>query len=98
MIPIACATFIIPEFTKPTTMTVVAEEDCMIAVTAVPSKTPLIGVLVSLYKISSSFSPAAFLSPSPMRDMPNRKSATPLSNDKIDVIPMSIFILRNRSI
>ena len=29
------------------------------AVTAVPSKTPLIGVLVSLYKISSSFSPAA---------------------------------------
>ena len=38
MIPIACATFIIPEFTKPTTITVVAEEDWMIAVTAVPSE------------------------------------------------------------
>ena len=27
MIPIACATFIIPEFTNPTTITVVAEDD-----------------------------------------------------------------------
>ena len=26
MIPIACATFIMPEFTKPTTITVVADE------------------------------------------------------------------------
>jgi len=48
MIPIACATFIIPEFTKPTTITVVAEEDWMIAVTAVPSSTPFNGVFVSL--------------------------------------------------
>lgn len=62
MMPIACATFIMPEFTKPTTMTVVAEEDCMIAVTAVPRRTPLIGVLVSLYKISSSFSCSLFQS------------------------------------
>ncbi len=98
MMPIACATFIMPEFTKPTTMTVVADEDCMIAVTAVPKSTPLIGVFVSLYNISSSFSPAAFFSPSPIRDIPNRKSATPLSNDKIDVIPMSIFFLRSNQI
>ena len=27
MMPIACESFIIPEFTKPTTITVVAEED-----------------------------------------------------------------------
>ena len=67
----------------------------MIAVTAVPRRTPLIGVLVSLYKISSSFSPAAFFSPSPIRDMPNRNRATPLSNDKIDVMPMSFSFLRS---
>ena len=48
MIPMAWATFIIPEFTNPTTMTVVAEEDWMMAVTAVPRRIPFKGVLVSL--------------------------------------------------
>jgi len=36
-----------PELTKPTTKTEVAEEDCITAVTPVPSSTPLRGVLVS---------------------------------------------------
>ena len=43
-----CITFIIPEFTKPTTITEVAEEDWMIAVTPAPSKIPFTGLLVSL--------------------------------------------------
>ncbi len=90
IIPIACATFIIPAFTKPTTITVVADDDWITAVTAVPNSTPLIGVLVSLYKISSNFSPAAFFNPSPISDIPNRNNATPLSSAKIDVIPISI--------
>ena len=34
-----------PELTKPTTMTLVAEEDWMTAVMPVPSRTPLSGVL-----------------------------------------------------
>ena len=45
--PMACLTCIMPEFTKPTTITEVAEEDWITAVTAVPSKTPLRGVLLS---------------------------------------------------
>ena len=41
----ACSSFIMPEFTKPTTITEVADEDWIIAVTAVPRKTPFSGVL-----------------------------------------------------
>jgi len=43
-----------PELTKPTTITEVAEEDWITAVTPVPSRTPLMGVLVRLYNTSSS--------------------------------------------
>lgn len=46
--PMACLTFMTPEFTKPTTMTDVAEEDWMMAVTPVPSRTPLMGLPESL--------------------------------------------------
>ena len=38
--PMACLTFIMPELTKPTTITEVAEEDWITAVTPVPSSTP----------------------------------------------------------
>lgn len=48
MTPMACRTFIMPELTKPTTITEVAEEDWMTAVTAVPSSTPFSGVPDSL--------------------------------------------------
>ena len=40
----AWESFIMPEFTKPTTITEVAEDDWMTAVTAAPSRTPLSGV------------------------------------------------------
>ena len=46
--PMACLTCIMPEFTKPTTITEVAEEDWMMAVTPVPSSTPLMGLPESL--------------------------------------------------
>ena len=48
MIPIACVRFIIPEFTKPTTITEVAEEDWITAVTPAPSNMPFRGVPDSL--------------------------------------------------
>ena len=51
MIPIACFKFIIPEFTNPTTITVVAEELCIIAVTPAPNKKPLNLLDVSFSKI-----------------------------------------------
>ena len=44
MIAMACSSFIMPEFTKPTTITDVAEEDWITAVTPVPSSSPFTGV------------------------------------------------------
>ena len=40
MMDMACFIFIIPEFTKPTTMTDVAEDDWITAVTPVPNRIP----------------------------------------------------------
>ena len=80
-IPIACLSFIIPEFTKPTTITEVADDDCMTAVTPVPRSTPFNGVLVSLYNNISRLFPATILRPSPIRAIPNRNSATPLRSE-----------------
>ena len=68
-----------PEFTKPTTMTEVADEDCMTAVTPAPSSRPLRGVPESLKRMSSIWLPATFFRPSPMRPMPKRNSAMPPS-------------------
>lgn len=48
IIPIACFILIIPALTNPTTITEVADDDCIIAVTPVPRSTPLRGVLLSL--------------------------------------------------
>ena len=45
MIAIAWRSFIIAELTKPTTITLVADEDWITAVTPVPSKMPLSGLL-----------------------------------------------------
>ena len=44
MMAMAWRSFIMAELTKPTTMTLVAEEDWITAVTPVPSKMPLSGV------------------------------------------------------
>ena len=70
MMLIACATFIIPEFTKPTIITVVAPDDCIMAVTTVPSSSPFAGVLVSLYSMFSILLPATFFKLSPIMDIP----------------------------
>lgn len=60
MMPTAWVSFIIPEFTKPTTMTVVADDDWMIAVTPAPKRTALIGFDVSFSRILSSLPPESF--------------------------------------
>jgi hypothetical protein len=83
IIPMACFSFIIPEFTKPITITVVAEDDWITLVTAVPSATPFSGVFVIRYRKASSLFPATIFRPSPINDIPNRNNATPLSNDNI---------------
>ena len=45
MTEIACLNFIMPELTKPTTITDVAEDDWMTPVTPAPSSSPRRGVL-----------------------------------------------------
>ena len=66
-----------PELTKPTTITVVADEDWITAVTPAPSNTAFIGLEVSFSNILSSLPPDAFESPSPMISIPYKKSARP---------------------
>ena len=78
MMPIACLSFIIMEFTNPMTITVVADEDWITQVTPAPSATPLSGVFVILYRNASSLFPATSFSASPMSIIPYRNIATPL--------------------
>ena len=77
MIPIAWESFMIPEFTKPTTITVVADEDWITAVTPAPSSTALNGFDVRLSKIRSNFPPDIFSRPPPITLIPYRNIARP---------------------
>ena len=74
---IACRSVISPELTNPTTMTVVADELCIIAVTPSPVRKPIITLLVILSSSVRSRLPARRSSACPMRFMPNRKSDSP---------------------
>ena len=67
---IACVRFIRPAFTKPTTITVVAEELWMIAVTNAPSRMPISLFCVRTSRIFFILEPAAFCRPSAMMFMP----------------------------
>ena len=67
---IACERRMMPEFTKPTSITVVADDDCTTAVTRTPSRRPLKRFEVSFSKICSSFPPASFSSLSLIRLIP----------------------------
>ena len=82
-----------PELTKPTTITDVAEDDCITAVTPVPSNMPFKGVLERRNRISSSLLPATFFRLSPMSAMPNRNSATPPKSSSTFEIPKIAYLL-----
>ena len=58
MTPTACFSVMMPELTKPTTMTVVAEEDWMTAVTAMPRRKPLKTLELILARMVCSLPPA----------------------------------------
>ena len=77
MTPIACDSDIKPAVTKPTSMTVVTEEDWMIAVTKAPVSRPMIRLVVSLPKIAFMRLPATLFSASAICSMPKRKTARP---------------------
>ena len=59
-----------PELTKPTIVTVVAEDDCIIAVTPAPNSTPLSRLLVSFSSIDARRPPDSFSSPWPICCIP----------------------------
>ena len=82
IIPIACDSFIIPEFTNPTSITVVADDDCMTAVTPAPNNTAFSGFEVSFSRIRSSFPPETFSNPPPITFIPYKNKANPPSNDR----------------
>ena len=66
-----------PEFTRPTSMTVTAEEDWIVAVIAMPSSRALSGLSVILRRIFSSLPPAIFSRPFDIVCIPKRKNARP---------------------
>ena len=81
MTPTACSKVIMPELTKPTTMTVVAEEDWITAVTAMPSRKPLGTLELIFARIVCNLPPAIRSRAEPMVSMPNRNRASPPSRD-----------------
>ena len=87
--PTALDKLIIPELTKPTTITVVAEDDWIIAVTPAPSNTAINLLEVSFSRIISSLPPDAFLRPSPNTSIPYKNRASPPINVKKPKISMS---------
>ncbi len=90
--PDACIRFISPEFTKLTTITVVALEDWMIAVNTIPTIIPINRFLVKNSSMLRIFAPAAFSSPSLIIFIPYRKNPSPPSSIKIVVILIRILL------
>jgi len=79
VMPTDCPNVIIPAFTKPTSITVVAPDDCINAVNKAPNTTALYLFVVHLLSMPRSFCPAACCKLSLMYFIPKRNSARPLS-------------------
>jgi len=77
MMPTAWCSCMMPLLTKPTTITVVAEELWITAVTPRPSRKPLRGLSLSLERMTCSLPPACCSSDSPIRFIPYKKRARP---------------------
>ena len=82
IIETACFNFSTPELTNATTMTVVAEEDWMTAVTPAPSSTPLSLLDTNRSNRLSIFPPETTFNPSPNIDMPKSSILKPPNNSK----------------
>ena len=91
MMPTDCDSVMMPELTNPTTMTVVAEEDCIRAVTTSPSRKPLNLLEVSLLKIVFIWLPAKRSSAWLMTFIPKRNKASPPRSSNTSLIPISAF-------
>ena len=99
----ACLRVISPELTKPTTITVVADDDWMTAVMTAPTSTPRIRLEVSFSRIPFSRSPATASRLLLIICIPHRKRPSPPSSIKTysgficnvppDIIPRAAFAL-----
>ena len=83
MIHTACFKVIMPELTKPTTITVVAEEDWTTAVMPAPTATPRKRLAVSFSRMRFMRLPAAASRPELIICIPYRNSASPPSRPRI---------------
>ena len=98
----ACRSVISPELTKPTTITVVADELWMMAVMPRPVRKPANTLLVILSSSVRSLPPARRSSAWPIRFIPNRNRHSPpimVSTLKISILnsPQSMFHIFLRS-
>ena len=75
--PTVCDSCMMPELTNPTTITVVVDELCRMAVTTAPSNTPMTGFDVLLSNMPCSLLPDSVSSPFPNKFIPYRKRARP---------------------
>ena len=77
MTPMVCPSSMTPEFTRPTSITVMAEEDWMAMVMPAPSSRLLKGLEVMRLSMRSSLPPAIFSRLLDMTVMPYKKNARP---------------------
>ena len=81
--------FMIPELTRPTSITVTAEEDCTAMVMAAPSSRLTQGLAVIVFSSCSSLPPAIFSRLLDITFIPNRKKARPSTSRRSAKISMS---------
>ena len=75
--PVACAKSIMPAFKKPISITVVADDDWITAVTSTPSKKPLNLFRVSFSRRTFILLPATWFNPSLIWRIPKRNRPSP---------------------
>ena len=97
MTPMVCPSSMTPEFTRPTSITVMAEEDWMAMVMPAPSSRLLMGFEVMRLSIRSSLPPAIFSRLLDMTVMPYKKKAKPPQRVKTEKISITAprFIFAN---
>ena len=97
MTPTEFSSVRIPEFTKPTTITVVAELLWMMPVTSVPRSTPFTGLEVIFSSTWRKRPPACFSSALPMIFIPYKNRATPPRNLKTEKMSMRRLLSYRRT-
>ena len=89
MTPTVCPSSMMPEFTRPTSITVMAEEDWMAMVMPAPSSRLLKRLSVIRFSSCSRRPPASFSRLEDMVDIPKRKNASPphrVITEKISIL------------